>query len=149
MSVLGTFLKYRLIAFSDLEYIRNNMRLYSKALQKQVTKDFFERVMNMHSSEDDLKMLNLNLVYNLLANFCDIPGPFNGWGNIPDSDEISLGADIERIKMIVNDYFDDHFCEQENLDEVIKRWTESYGEINRSDVIDLRGESKIKCKYIG
>ena len=103
----------------------------------------------MHFSEDDLKMLDLNLVYNLLANFCDITDPCSGWGNIPDNDDISVGADIERIKMIVNEYFDDHFCDHEKLDEVIKRWTETYGEINRSDVIDLRGESKIKCKYIG
>lgn len=149
MSVLGTYLKYRLVAISDLEYLRNNMRLYSKSLQKQVTKDFFERVMNMHSSENDLKTLNLNLVYNLLANFCDITDPCSGWGNIPESGDISLGADIERIKMIVNDYFDGHYCDQENADEIIKRWTESYGEINLSDVINLQGESKIKCKYIG
>lgn len=116
-------------------------------MQNQAAKDNFDKVMNMHS-ENDLKMLDLNMVYNLLVNFCDIPGPLSNWGNIPDIDDMSLGADIERIKMIVNDYFDGYYCNHANADEIIKRWTESFGEIPLSDVIILSHESKINCKYI-
>lgn len=148
MSILGTYLKNRLIAFCDFTDLRNKMRLHSKTLQIQATKDHFDKVINMYSSKDDLKMLNLNMVYTLLANFCDIPHPHNGWGNIPDIDDMSQGADIERIKMIVNDYFDGYYCNHANADEIIKRWTESYGEIPLSDVIDLSQESNINCKYI-
>ena len=147
MSILGTYLKYRLIAICDFTELRNKIYLHSKFLQNQAAKDNFDKVMNMHS-ENDLKMLDLNMVYNLLVNFCDIPGPLSNWGNIPDIDDVSLGADIERIKMIVNDYFDGYYCDQENADEIIQRWTEPYGEIPLSDVINLNQESKINCKYI-
>ena len=147
MSILGTYLKYRLIAICDFTELRNKMCLHSKFLQNQATKDNFDKVMNMHS-EYDLKMLDLNMVYNLLVNFCDIPDPLSGWGNIPDIDDLSQGADIERIKMIVNDYFDGYYCNDANAHEIIERWTELYAEIPFSDVINLSKESKINCKYI-
>ncbi|XP_078338928.1 uncharacterized protein LOC111136345 [Crassostrea virginica] len=141
VSILGTYLKYRLIAVCDLKDLRNTMRLHSKSLQKLATKDHFERVINMQSSEDDLRMLDLNLVYNLLVNFSDIQEPLSGWGNIPDNADMSQGADIERIKIIVNNYFDGFYCD--HADEIFKRWTEYYGEINPSDVIYLSTESEI------
>ena len=147
MSILGTYLKYRLIAICDFTELRNKMCLHSKFLQNRAAKDHFDKVMNMHS-ENDLKMLGLNMVYNLLVNFCDIPAPLSGWGIIPDIDDVSNGADIERIKMIVNDYFDGYYCNHANADEIIKRWTEPYGEIPLSDVINLSQESKINCKYL-
>ena len=147
MSVLGTYLKYRLIAICDLTDLRNKMCLHSKFLQSQAAKNHFDKVMNMHS-ENDLKMLDLNMAYNLLVNFCDIPDPLREWGIIPDIDDVSQGADIERIKMIVNDYFDGYYCKHANADEIIKRWTEDYGEIPLCDVINLNQESKINCKYI-
>nr|XP_022342853.1 uncharacterized protein LOC111136344 isoform X2 [Crassostrea virginica] len=142
VSILGTYLKYRLIAICDFTELRNKMCLHSKFLQNRAAKDHFDKVMNMHS-ENDLKMLDLNMVYNLLVNFCDIPDLPNGWGNIPDIDDVSQGADIERIKMIVNDYFDGYYCKHANADEIIKRWTEDYGEIPLCDVINLNQESKI------
>ena len=148
VSVLGTYLKYRLVAICDLTDLQNKMCLHSKFLQNHATKDHFHRVMNVYSSENDLMMLDLNMVYNLLVNFCDIPAPLSGWGIIPDIDDVSNGADIERIKLIVNDYFDGYYCNHANADEIIKRWTEPYGEIPLSDVINLRQESKINCKYL-
>ena len=147
VSILGTYLKYRLIAICDFTELRNKMCLHSKFLQNQAAKDNFDKVMNMHS-EDDLQFLDLNMVYNLLVNFCDIPDRLSEWGIIPDIDDVSQGADIERIKMIVNDYFDGYYCKHANADEIIKRWTEDYGEIRLSDVINLSQETKINCKYI-
>lgn len=145
--MLGTYLKYRLVAISDLSDLQNKMLLHSKSLNDHHS-TIYDKIKHM-SKVDDLKMLNLNIVYMLLSNFCDLPSPKCGWGNKPNVEDLSLSADIERVRIIVNDYLDHGHCDQENADEIIKRWTESYGEINLCDVINLQGESKIKCKYIG
>nr|XP_022344779.1 uncharacterized protein LOC111137568 isoform X4 [Crassostrea virginica] len=141
VSMLGTYLKYRLIAISDLSDLRNKMLLHSKSLNHHHSA-IYDKIKHM-SKEDDLKMLDLNIVYMLLTNFCDIPSPSCGWGNKPNVEDLSLSANIERIRILVNDYLDHGHCDQENADEIIKGWIAEYGEINRSDIIDLSRESKI------
>lgn len=143
--MLGTYLKYRLIAISDLSDLRNKMLLHSKSLNHHHSA-IYDKIKHM-SKEDDLKMLDLNIVYMLLTNFCDIPSPSCGWGNKPNVEDLSLSANIERIRILVNDYLDHGHCDQENAGEIIKGWIAEYGEINRSDIIDLSRGSKINCKY--
>lgn len=143
--MLGTYLKYRLVAISDLSDLRNKMLLHSKSFNHHHS-IIYDKIKHM-SNVDDLKMLNLNIVYMLLSNFCDLPSPKCGWGNKPNVEDLSLSADIERIRIIVNDNLDHGHCDQENADEIIKGWIAKYGEIDRSDIIDLSRESKINCKY--
>lgn len=143
--MLGTYLKYRLVAISDLSDLRNKMLLHSKSLNDHHS-TIYDKIKHM-SKVDDLKMLNLNIVYMLLSNFCDLPSPKCGWGNKPNVEDLSQSVNIERIRIKVNDNLDHEHCDQENADKIIKGWIAEYGEINRSDIIDLSRGSKINCKY--
>ena len=45
------------------------------------------------------KILDLSLLYIVLRTVCYIPQPTNGWGNSPETDDRSLAANIERIRI--------------------------------------------------
>ncbi|KAK3107907.1 hypothetical protein FSP39_024901 [Pinctada imbricata] len=45
---------------------------------------------------------DISLLYTLLRNLCNIPKHKNGWGNDPDPNDMSLAANIERIRICRN-----------------------------------------------
>ena len=45
------------------------------------------------------KILNLSLLYIILRTVCYIPQPTNGWGSSPETDDRTLAANIERIRI--------------------------------------------------
>ena len=45
------------------------------------------------------KMLDLSLLYIVIRSTCNIPEPRNGWGRCPETDDRSLAANIERIRI--------------------------------------------------
>ncbi|KAK3107055.1 hypothetical protein FSP39_006003 [Pinctada imbricata] len=45
---------------------------------------------------------DISLLYTLLRNLCKIPKHKNGWGNDPDPNDMSLAANIERIRICRN-----------------------------------------------
>ncbi|KAK3082694.1 hypothetical protein FSP39_002798 [Pinctada imbricata] len=42
--------------------------------------------------------MDISLLYTLLRNICNIPAHTNGWGNDPNPNNVSLSANIERIR---------------------------------------------------
>ena len=47
------------------------------------------------------KILDLSLLYIVIRSVCCIPQPTNGWGTCPETDDRSLAANIERIRIHV------------------------------------------------
>ncbi|KAK3107609.1 hypothetical protein FSP39_018260 [Pinctada imbricata] len=45
---------------------------------------------------------DISLLYTLLRNICNIPPPTKGWGKDPDPNDVSLSANIERIRITRN-----------------------------------------------
>ncbi|KAK3092981.1 hypothetical protein FSP39_009624 [Pinctada imbricata] len=46
----------------------------------------------------DYSDMDVSLLYLLLRNVCNIPPHNNGWGNLPDMQDSSLSASIDRIR---------------------------------------------------
>lgn len=138
-------MKSRLVAVchKDLDGLRCKMFTHSESLKEYLKETLCDQIV---FSSDDLKKFDLDVVYILLTNFCDMPCPGNGWGHRPADEDISLGADIERIRILVNEYLDNKTLNVEKSDQVLKRWGTFYGEINRDDYMDFWPEKKINCK---
>ena len=45
------------------------------------------------------KIFDLSLLYIVIRSVCCIPQPTNGWGSSPETDDRSLAANIERIRI--------------------------------------------------
>ena len=69
----------------------------------------------------------MTVVFTLLQSFCEnIKTPRKGWVYEPPSDEITTGADIERIRLMWNKFCDGDL-QFPQLDDVYKRMKEKYG----------------------
>lgn len=100
------------------------------------------------NSWDDYAKLDISLVYNLLRNVCKhIPSPTRGWGYDPPSDDVNLGADIERIRSIWNRYCDSE-TEFMHLDDIFVRMFDRFGRISEDVEVQVSGSEKIMSKCI-
>lgn len=52
----------------------------------------------------DYDEFDVSLLYKLIRNLCPSLKPTNGWGNAPGSADILIGDDIERLRIIRNNY---------------------------------------------
>lgn len=53
----------------------------------------------------DYSDFDISLLYFLLRNVCSIPPHTNQWGNVPRQEDRGLSANIERIRIIRNEYY--------------------------------------------
>ena len=79
--------------------------------------------------------MDISLLYQLLRNVCGIQAHNKGWGNIPDSTDRSVSANIERIRLARNEC--SHFAGGMSKAEFHKIWSNI-----RAAVVDLD-------KYLG
>lgn len=138
-------MKSRLVALchEDLDSLRYKMVTHSESLKHHFKETLCDP---MVYNEDDMKKFDLDVVYILLTNFCYIPCPDNGWGNMPRDGDLSLGADIERVRILVNKYLDNKTLNVEEADQILGRWGNLYGEIIQDDYKEFCPEKKIICK---
>lgn len=100
------------------------------------------------NSWDDYAKLDISLVYNLLRNVCKhITSPTRGWGYDPPSDDVNLGADIERIRSIWNRYCDSE-TEFMHLDDIFVRMFDRFGKISEDVEVQDSGSEKIMSECI-
>lgn len=59
-------------------------------------------------SEGDYSKFDITLLYYLCRNVCAIPPHTNQWGNRPSPEDRSVSANIERIRLIRNEYAQSH-----------------------------------------
>eukprot|EP00105_Crassostrea_gigas_P011173 XP_011426729.1 PREDICTED: uncharacterized protein LOC105327802 isoform X1 [Crassostrea gigas] len=142
ISLLGNYMTSRLVAFchADLDSLRYKMVTHSESLKHHFKETLCDP---MVYNEDDLKKFDLDVVYILLTNFCDIPCPDNGWGNMPGDEDLSLGSDIERVRILVNEYLDNKTLNVDEVNQILGRWENFFGVINQDDYIEFCPEKKI------
>lgn len=63
----------------------------------------FSKAQECLVSNGDYSNLDISLLYFLLRNICSIPPHVKRWGNVPDPNDRSLSANIERIRIIRNE----------------------------------------------
>lgn len=75
------------------------------------------------SSLDTFDSLDITLLYQLLRDYSSVQAPTSGWGAHPVSSELTIGDDIERIRIFRNKFahrsdikmlqntFEDYFCQ--------------------------------------
>lgn len=145
ISLLGNNMKSRLVALchKDLDSLRYKMVTHSESLKHHFKETLCDP---MVYNEDDFKEFDLDVVYILLTNFCDIQCPDNGWGNMPRDEDLSLGADIERVRILVNEYLDNKTLNVEEADQILGRRENLSGENNHYDYIKFFPAKKIICK---
>lgn len=141
--MLGGYMKFQLVKLSKVKNFRFHMVTHSDSLKLHF-KEHFDRMMN--SSSVDWTKFELDTVYTLLSNFCGITCPDRGWGYKPTDEDNSVGADIERIRILVNEYIDKKMFEMEEADQILERWRWVKKEVYSCDIIDFDHEKKITCK---
>lgn len=83
-------------------------------LLKFYFKENFDRMMNL-GIVDWIKF-DLDIVYIFLLNFCGIICMDWGWGYKLKDKDIFVGVDIERIRVLVNEYLDNKIFKKEEVD---------------------------------
>lgn len=136
-------MKFQLVKLSRVKNLQFLIVTHSESLKLHF-KENFDRMMN--SSSVDWNKFDLDTVYTLLSNFCGVPCPDRGWGYKPTDEDISVGADIERIRILVNEYLDKKKVEVEEADQILERWRWVKKEVDSRDIINFNPETKIHCK---
>lgn len=78
--------------------MRQNFNYFStmtNKAQSAVLRSFLKTETGVFSS----KSLDLSLLYIVIRSICYIPQPTNGWGTSPETDDRSLAANMERIRI--------------------------------------------------
>lgn len=73
------------------------------ARSSKYTKLPFSKAQMCLVSNGDYSNFDISLLYFLLRNICSIPPHVKRWGNVPDPNDRSLSANIERIRIIRNE----------------------------------------------
>lgn len=146
-----TALKYYLVVilkhFSGIEELKDVTVIFKTSLLQHFKESVLEDLNNLNTWNDYQK-LDMSLVYNLLRNVCKhISPPNRGWGYDPPSDDVSLGADIERIRSILNNYCDGE-TEFVYMKDVFVRMFDEFGKISKDVEIQDSGSEKISSKCI-
>lgn len=82
----------------------------------------------------DLSDLDISSIYVILRNLNNICPHKTGWGKMPEDDDRSMSANIERIRRFKNSYVSHHQKCSVNAEEFQKKWTEI-----RACIIELGG----------
>ena len=110
----------------DVRDLKEKIVIYSKSIKEHFTPPLLTDVQGVQSS-DDYSRLDMTVVFTLLQNFCEnIRPPSKGWGYEPPSDEVTTGADIERIRLMWNKFCDNDL-QFSQLDDVFNRMKDKYG----------------------
>lgn len=141
--MLGGCMRFQLVKLSKVKNLRFHMVTHSESLKLHF-KGNVDRMMN--SGTVDWTTFNLDTVYTFLTNFCGITCPDRGWGYKPTDGDISEGADIERTRILVNEYLDNKRFKVEEADKILERWRLVKKEVDIHYIIDFDHETEINCK---
>lgn len=132
---------------SKMEELKDVTVLFETCIVEHFGEALLKSLCNLNSL-DDYQNLDISLVYNLLRNVCkNVILPKRGWGYEPSADDVSLGADIERIRSMWNRYCDGE-TEFLYLREIFDRMVDRYGNILDVVKIEDTGRKKILSKCI-
>lgn len=102
--------------------------IYSKSIDELFSESLIKDLQSVRDP-DDYSLLDMSLVFALLRNFCECIKPSSrGWDYEPRDDETHVGADIERIRSMWNNYCDNDM-QLKHLDHVYNRMKQKYGTV--------------------
>ena len=123
--------------------LKEKIVIYSKSIEAHFPAPRISNLQGVQSS-GDYSRLDMTVVFTLLQNFCEnIKPPSKGWGYEPPSDDITPGADIERIRQMWNKFCDDDL-QFPQLDGVYNRMKDKYGTeaVLGDDGVQIHGEEE-------
>lgn len=142
LTALGYYLAVTLKHHCGIDELKNVTVLFKTSLLQHFNESVLEEL-NKLNTWDDYQKLDLSLLYNLLRNVCKyITPPNRGWGYDPLSDDVSLGADIERIRSIWNSYSDGE-TEFVHLTDIFVRMIDRFGTISEGVKVQVSSCEKI------
>lgn len=147
LTALRYYLMVTLKHYIGIDELKDVTVLFKTSLLQHFKESILKELYDINSWDDYAK-LDISLVYNLLRNVCKhIPSPTRGWGYDPPSDDVNLGADIERIRSIWNRYCDSE-TEFMHLDDIFVRMFDRFGRISEDVEVQDSGSEKIMSKCI-
>lgn len=142
LTALRYYLMVTLKHYIGIDELKDVTVLFKTSLLQHFKESILKELYDINSWDDYAK-LDISLVYNLLRNVCKhIPSPTRGWGYDPPSDDVNLGADIERIRSIWNRYCDSE-TEFMHLDDIFVRMFDKFGRISEDVEVQDSGSEKI------
>nr|XP_022344027.1 uncharacterized protein LOC111137072 isoform X3 [Crassostrea virginica] len=127
----------------NVRELKEKIVIYSKSIKAHFTTPLISNLQSVQSL-NDYSRLDMTVVFTLLQNFCEnIKPPRKGWGYEPPSEEITTGADIERIRLMWNRFCDDNL-QFPQLDDVYNRMKDKYGTeaVLGDDSVQKHGEEE-------
>nr|XP_022312288.1 uncharacterized protein LOC111117454 isoform X2 [Crassostrea virginica] len=127
----------------DVRDLKEKIVIFSKSMKAHFTVPLISSLQSVQSS-NDYSRLDMTVVFTLLQNFCEnIKPPRKGWGYEPPSEEITTGADIERIRLMWNKFCDGDL-QFPQLDDVYNRMKDKYGTeaVLGDDSVQKHGEEE-------
>lgn len=129
---LRKLLKYLVLILKqelDVNDLQEKIVFYSKSIEEHFTPEPLRKELQCVKYLNDYDRLDMFLVFALLRNFCEkIKAPERGWDSEPPDEDIDVGADIERIRLMWNKYCDNDL-QFKHLDDVYKRMKLTFGTV--------------------
>ena len=134
LTILKQYLVVTLKQNCGIEKLKDFKVLYNTSLVQHFREALLKPLFQLNSI-DDYQQLDYCLVFNLLRNVCTqhVKPPGKGWDYEPAVDDISLGADIERIRLFWNRYCDEKEDDMHSCDMILKRMKNRFGDISEND----------------
>ena len=134
LNILKQYLVVTLKWYCGIEEFKDAKVLYNASLVQHFRETLLKPLFQMNSINDYQK-LDYCLVYNLLRNVCTehVKPPRKGWNYEPAVDDVSLSADIERIRLFWNRYCDEKEDDMHSCDMVFKRMKNRFYDMSGND----------------
>ena len=134
LTILKQYLVVTLKQNCGIEKLKDFKVLYNTSLVQHFCEALLKPLFQLNSI-NDYQQLDYCLVFNLLRNVCTqhVKPPGKGWDYEPAVDDISLGADIERIRLFWNRYCDEKEDDMHSCDMILKRMKNRFGDISEND----------------
>ena len=149
LNILKQYLIVSLKKNCGVEELKDAKVLYNTSLVQHFREALLKPLFQMNST-DDYQKLDYCLVYNLLRNVCTqhVKPPGKGWNYEPAVDDDSLGADIERIRLIWNRYCDGKEDDMHSFDMILERMKNRFGDISGNDEVLETAECEMRREKI-
>ena len=133
MNILQQYLVVTLKCYCGIEELKDVNVLFNTSIVQHFNGALLKPLFELNSWSD-YHELDYCLVYNLLRNVCKhVKPPGKGWEYEPAVDDVSLGADIERIRLFWNRYCDEKENDMHSCDMILKRMKNRFGDISGND----------------
>ncbi|XP_061197680.1 uncharacterized protein LOC133205814 [Saccostrea echinata] len=124
------------------QIVKETKYLYKKSFINDLNSDELQWL-----ETGDFEVLTNSTVFTFLTNLCGFEKSRKGWENKPFDKDVSLEADIARIRILWNGMCDGS-VDEKTIRETFQRLRDRYGEIPISNVETMGSKEKINWKQL-